>query len=161
MAGRFGCIIALDKKEKETFRKSPERTTGSIKTIWVFEDNAFVQKPIELGITDNAFFEIVSGISDEDNVIIDIEEPDAMKEMYKQFFGGGLGGMLLRHAIPALVPGDLEITPAVHHPDEDAVGRVEHVNQSPSTHAPVSAGTRRTRPRSHRGRQRPAPQRAG
>lgn len=80
----------LSKKEKEKFRATRKNKNCAVKTIWVLKDNAFVQRPVEIGATDNTFFEVVSGISENDLVIIDVEEPDAMKKLYKQFFGGGL-----------------------------------------------------------------------
>ena len=82
----------LPKKEKEAFRAALKNKSDAVKTLWVLENEAFVQKPIEVGITDNAFFEVVAGITEQEDVIVDVVEPDVMAALYKQFFGGGLGG---------------------------------------------------------------------
>ncbi|MCK5632124.1 efflux RND transporter periplasmic adaptor subunit [bacterium] len=80
----------LSKEERKKFK--PKNPDNPVKRIWTFKNNTFKQKPIEIGISDNAFFEIVSGLSGHENIVVDVDEPDAMAEMYKRLFGGGLGG---------------------------------------------------------------------
>lgn len=63
---------------------------GNIKTVWIKENNSFVEKAIEIGATDNAFFEIISGLTCNEDIIVDVVEPDVMKEMFQRFFGKGL-----------------------------------------------------------------------
>lgn len=98
---KFLAVAAQEKKygfkpmtleDKEAFKKNMQNPGRPIKSLWVFENNAFVEKPVEIGVTDNAFFEIVSGITESDDVVIDIQEPDAMKKFYQRLFGGGLSG---------------------------------------------------------------------
>ena len=63
---------------------------GAFKTVWVVKDKEFIEKPVELGINDNAFFEIISGLSGDENIISDVQEPDTMQQLYSQIFGKGL-----------------------------------------------------------------------
>jgi HlyD family secretion protein len=63
---------------------------GAFKTVWVVKDNAFVEKTVELGINDNAFFEVLSGLSETEEIINDVQEPDTMQQLYSQIFGKGL-----------------------------------------------------------------------
>ena len=51
---------------------------------------AFIEKPVKIGINDHAFYEIVSGVDASDNVLVDMVEPDVMKELFKKMFGKGL-----------------------------------------------------------------------
>jgi len=81
----------LQPEKRKAFKKSRKTKDNPIKTIWIFKDNAFEQIPIEIGITDNAFFEIVSGMDGTEQVVIDVEEPDAMTKLYQQLFGVKMG----------------------------------------------------------------------
>jgi HlyD family secretion protein len=65
--------------------------TDSMKTIWVVRNKAFIEQPITIGINDNSYYEIVSGLQENDLILTDLAEPDAMKEFFKKFFGKGLG----------------------------------------------------------------------
>lgn len=81
----------LTKEEKKAFRAKLSNKNTPVKTVWTYVNNAFIQKPIALGITDNAFFEIISGIEGTEEIITDVNEPDAMLKMYQKLFGGGVG----------------------------------------------------------------------
>ncbi len=81
----------LTKAERAAFRAQLKQKNHPVKTVWVAKNNAIIQKPIELGINDNAFFEVVSGLDGTEDIIIDVDEPDNMLKMYQQLFGGGLG----------------------------------------------------------------------
>lgn len=81
----------LEKDAKTNFKNTLKDKNHPVKSIWISTGSAIVQKPIELGITDNAYFEVISGLNDSDDVIIDVDEPDNMLKMYKNLFGGGLG----------------------------------------------------------------------
>lgn len=78
----------IDPAKKKELVKQKKETP--VKFLWVVDGKTFTERPVELGITDNAFFEIKSGITEQDNVLYDIEETDAMKELFKKWFGGGL-----------------------------------------------------------------------
>ena len=80
----------LSPKNKAQFKKTMRNQDNPIRQLWIFKDNAFVEKAVEIGVTDHAFFEIVSGVDDSQDVIVDVNEPDDMGKLYKQFLGGGL-----------------------------------------------------------------------
>jgi HlyD family secretion protein len=63
---------------------------GAFKTLWIVKGNEFKEVPVELGINDNAFFEVKSGLTAQDIIISDIQEPDSMQQLYRQIFGKGL-----------------------------------------------------------------------
>jgi HlyD family secretion protein len=63
---------------------------GAYKTVWVVKDQSFIEKAVELGINDNAFFEVLSGLSEEEEIINDVQEPDTMQQLYSKIFGKGL-----------------------------------------------------------------------
>ncbi|MBN2266948.1 MAG: efflux RND transporter periplasmic adaptor subunit [Candidatus Babeliaceae bacterium] len=74
---------------------SPEKKAellklGDYKFIWVFRDKSFVEVPIKIGISDGAFFEVVSGINENDLIIDDTVEENAMEKLFKKFFSSGL-----------------------------------------------------------------------
>jgi HlyD family secretion protein len=56
------------------------------KSVWTISGESFVQKPIKLGITDETFTEVTSGLSKNDNVIVDVEEKDELEALYKKMF---------------------------------------------------------------------------
>jgi len=65
--------------------------TDHMKIIWVVRDRTFIEQPITIGVNDNSYYEIISGIEENDTILTDLVEPDAMKEFFKKFFGKGLG----------------------------------------------------------------------
>ena len=74
----------------KTFKKTMKNKEHGVKTIWILKNKTFVQKPIEVGLTDKIFFEVVSGLKGTEKIVIDVEETDAMKAMFKRLFGGGM-----------------------------------------------------------------------
>jgi len=77
-------------EQMETFKKQMKDKENPIKKVWVLENKKFIEKPVEIGITDKIFFEVMSGLNGDEEIVIDIEETDVMKEMFKRLFGGGL-----------------------------------------------------------------------
>lgn len=65
--------------------------TDHMKTIWIVRGKSFIEQPITIGINDNSYYEVVSGIEENDFILTDLAEPDTMKEFFKKFFGKGLG----------------------------------------------------------------------
>ncbi len=80
--------LSYQKIGKKRRRKIQEK--GNYNTVWVKENNSFIEKPVEIGINDTAYFEIVSGLNEDDRVVFDIYEPDTMEELYSKLFGKGL-----------------------------------------------------------------------
>jgi len=74
-------------KRKELLKKTGKYLSQA---LWVVEGETFIEKVVDTGVTDNAYFEIVSGLSANDDVVSDVKETDAMKKLYKKFVGGGL-----------------------------------------------------------------------
>jgi multidrug efflux pump subunit AcrA (membrane-fusion protein) len=83
----FTCIV-LDKKQKKEFRRSNQQK--GVRFVWVKEGSGFVEKGIVVGITDEAYWQVVSGLSATDKVIVDVQEPNVMDEMYSKWFKGSL-----------------------------------------------------------------------
>jgi len=81
----------VTKKHEAAFRKTIQSKGHAIKTLWLVQGHSFIEKPVEIGITDNAFFEVVSGLDGSENVVIDVAGTDQMIKMYQRVFKGGLG----------------------------------------------------------------------
>ena len=64
--------------------------TDRMKTIWIVRNKAFIEQPIVIGINDNSYYEVVSGLQEDDLILTDLAEPDTMKEFFQKFFGKGL-----------------------------------------------------------------------
>lgn len=67
-----------------------EDETKNIKFVWIYQDNAFIERPVEVGVDDNIFFEIKSGLTKNDRVVVDVAEKDVLSEFYKRFTRRGL-----------------------------------------------------------------------
>jgi HlyD family secretion protein len=78
----------LEKQAKKKFKE--ENSKQRVKFIWIAQEKSFIEKPIILGITDNNYFEVKSGLADSDQVIIDVVEEDEMQKLYKKAFAGSL-----------------------------------------------------------------------
>lgn len=75
----------LEKAEKAKLEQK-----GTFKTVWVRVDNEFVERGVQLGAHDSAYYEVISGLDGSEDVVSDIQEPDAMQKLYGQVFGKGL-----------------------------------------------------------------------
>jgi HlyD family secretion protein len=75
----------IDKKMRDELLEK-----GGYNMLWVKDGNSFVETPVEVGVHNNAFFEIVSGLKGNEDIIMDIHEPDTMEKLYTQIFGKGL-----------------------------------------------------------------------
>ncbi|MBU1008284.1 efflux RND transporter periplasmic adaptor subunit [Candidatus Dependentiae bacterium] len=77
--------------DKQSFKKIKKETSQPVQTVWIVQRNgsvnAFVEKIVTTNITDDIYFEVTSGLSQEDEVIIDIEESGYLEEIYKKIFG--------------------------------------------------------------------------
>jgi len=77
----------LNPAEKKKLSKQEQ---PPVKFVWIVKDKAFIETPVEIGITDYAYFQVISGINENDQIVTDIEDSDEMKALYQKFFGGGL-----------------------------------------------------------------------
>jgi len=82
----------VSKKLNYSFKPIPTKKTTAdsnvdekqTKNLWLFENNSFVEKEVEIGITDDTYYAVHSGLSEKDKVIIDVDEVNALDEFYKQ-----------------------------------------------------------------------------
>jgi len=89
VAGQLGFTCTpLDPVQKKELLK--QKSQCPIKTLWVAQGKAFIEKAVGVGIDDQAYFEICSGLTEQDEVVHDVEQTDEMKALYKKFLGGGL-----------------------------------------------------------------------
>ena len=77
-------IQSIDEKEKEVLLESNQE--NHLQFIWILSHGTFKEIPIQIGITDHISFEILSGLTDQDQVVVDIMENDEMKKIYDQIF---------------------------------------------------------------------------
>lgn len=82
-------MIPIDKEKKKTFEKN-HIGQNSIKYVWVVQDQTFEEREIQTNITDDNHFELKSGLSDSDQVLIDLKEDDEMTSLYEKMFKGVL-----------------------------------------------------------------------
>lgn len=75
----------LSKTEKRELEQK-----GVLKTVWLVVNKTFQERPVILGINDNAFFEVISGLNGTEDIISDLQEPDSMQQLYSKIFGKGL-----------------------------------------------------------------------
>ncbi len=76
----------VDQNEKK--RRQVEHPDQPLRTLWVKEDTAFVEKIVSIGLTDSAYFQIVDGLRESDDVIADdMNASDEAKKLAKQLAG--------------------------------------------------------------------------
>ncbi len=78
----------LAEQEQKKLRKAD--VSKIVKFVWIKEGNAFIQKAVTLGLTDNMYSEIKEGLAENQEIISDVEEPNEMDEIYKKWFRGSL-----------------------------------------------------------------------
>lgn len=72
-------------KKKELIKGQSEHP---IKMLWVMEDKALVEKVVTIGATDNAYFQILSGLDEKDDILADdMTASDEIKKLAKQMAG--------------------------------------------------------------------------
>ena len=73
-------ILGFDIQEQHELAKTD-------KTVWVLDNKKFIEKKIKLGITDDAYHEILEGVTSDDKVLTDVEEKDQLEALYKKMMG--------------------------------------------------------------------------
>jgi HlyD family secretion protein len=71
------------KNKRRLLKASDNKRT---KFVWVVDKKSFVEKAINVGITDDNYWEIKDGLTLASNLVIDVEEPDNMDKLYKEWF---------------------------------------------------------------------------
>lgn len=74
--------VPLTKDAIKSFKKT--HSNEICRVVWVVEGKNFIQKIIRLGITDDTFWQVVTGLNDHDSVITDIEETNELEELLKK-----------------------------------------------------------------------------
>ncbi len=78
----------IEKADKNLIKTLDAKCTKTdcVKSVWVVKDKAFIETPTIIGITDNIYYEIKSGLTEADKIIIDVEETDEMSKLYSKMF---------------------------------------------------------------------------
>ncbi len=72
-------------KKKELLKQTGPHP---IKTLWVAEPKTLIEKAVEIGVTDNAYFHIISGLEEHDNIIADdMTASEELQRLAKQIAG--------------------------------------------------------------------------
>ncbi|WP_154017823.1 efflux RND transporter periplasmic adaptor subunit [Candidatus Protochlamydia phocaeensis] len=74
----------LDKAEKQKLLVSHPDENRQF--IWVVCEDCFKEVPIQVGMTDNIFFEVKSGLEGEEKLIVDVMEEDEMQKVYEKAY---------------------------------------------------------------------------
>ena len=64
--------------------------------VWILEDGQPKQAAIETGISDGSFIQVISGLSEGQEVITGVIQPMMNQQSPTSAFGGGAGGMRVR-----------------------------------------------------------------
>jgi len=72
-----------DHDKEELVEAHPE---SHIQFLWVACEDCFREVPVEIGITDNVYFEILSGLQGDEELVVDVLEDDKMREFYEKHF---------------------------------------------------------------------------
>ncbi|MFH1644765.1 MAG: efflux RND transporter periplasmic adaptor subunit [bacterium] len=79
----------IEKNEKKKIKKS-YKNKSYIKFVWCKNGQSFIEKTVEVGITDDNNYEIIKGLNTHEEIIIDVEETDDMDKIYSKWFSKGL-----------------------------------------------------------------------
>lgn len=69
---------------KKAIASEDSESEKATKTLWIHHDKTFTEREVELGITDDTSYVVTSGLSPQNKVIIDVDETNALDEIYKK-----------------------------------------------------------------------------
>jgi HlyD family secretion protein len=78
----------LDEKIKKDFKKA--NLDKGVRNVWTVENKSFIQKSIIVGLNDETNWQIIEGLKEYEQVLIDIQEPNVMDSEYGKWFHGSL-----------------------------------------------------------------------
>lgn len=78
-------IKLIAKELKKKIRELPKLKPG-FKSAWVITDNGFVERSVKTGTTDGASYEIISGLAQQDKIIVDVVETNKLEKIMKKAF---------------------------------------------------------------------------
>ncbi len=81
---KFGYKPLTDDERKTCSKK------GLCKTVWIEKEKTFIERPVKLGISDGAFFEIIEGLGTDELLVVDTIEENAADKFFKKMFKTGL-----------------------------------------------------------------------
>jgi HlyD family secretion protein len=73
-------------KEDDKEKLSKEQPDKHIQFVWVVCENCFQEVPVEIGVTDNIYFQIKSGLKGDEKIVADVLEDDEMQKIYEKFY---------------------------------------------------------------------------
>jgi len=77
-------VQPIDRMEKLSLLSAhPDQHT---QFVWLVEEKVFREIPVEIGISDNIYFQVKSGLSGEENLVAEVTEKDKMQEIYEKFY---------------------------------------------------------------------------
>jgi RND family efflux transporter MFP subunit len=77
----------IDPAKKKELGKQQDQLRPT-KFLWVVDGKSFVEKSVVIGVTDNAFFQVLSGVTEAEDIIADdMTASDEMKKIAKQIAG--------------------------------------------------------------------------
>ncbi len=78
----------LNEKTKKDFKKA--NLDKGVRTVWTVENNTFIQKLVIVGLNDETNWQIIYGLKENEQVLVDIQEPNIMDKEYSKWFQGAL-----------------------------------------------------------------------
>jgi HlyD family secretion protein len=77
-------IQPIEKKDKESLlKKHPDQ---HLQFVWMVCEKCFKEIPVEIGIKDNVYFQIKSGLSGDEELIVEVMEDDKMQKIYEKLY---------------------------------------------------------------------------
>jgi HlyD family secretion protein len=77
-------IQPIEKQDKESLlKKHPDQ---HLQFVWMVCEKYFKEIPVEIGIKDNVYFQIKSGLSGDEELIVEVMEDDKMQKIYEKLY---------------------------------------------------------------------------
>lgn len=77
-------IQPIEKQSKQALLQ--EHADQNIQFVWRVNDHSFQEIPVEIGMTDNIYFEVKSGLNGDEQLVADIMAQDDMQKIYETLF---------------------------------------------------------------------------
>jgi HlyD family secretion protein len=77
-------VKPLKKQKKDSLLKN--HADQHIQFVWLVSHNSFQEIPVEIGITDNIYFQIKSGLKGDEELVAEVMEDDKMQKIYEKFY---------------------------------------------------------------------------
>jgi HlyD family secretion protein len=77
-------IQPIEKQSKQTLLQ--EHADQNIQFVWRVNDHSFQEIPVEIGMTDNLYFEVKAGLNGDEQLVADVMAQDDMQKIYETLF---------------------------------------------------------------------------